>query len=167
MVWKRFKLRGTDHRASPPAGKGASRTNALEPLVPVGSWVAYWLRREGHPAEALGMPMRITACGSPVPVGLAPNTSGGHIRGSGFLDELVDRGVRPPLLAGPRRRRGPDRRGRGGLRLAACGNNILQTDDPRLRCLPIGQPAFRSQTLGSQGLNLLVPFSSVPVQRSR
>lgn len=106
-------------------------------------------------AEALGMRMGITACGSPVPVGLAPGASEGHSAppGSGFVEAFVDRGLRPPLLAGPPRRRGPDWRGRG-LRLSACGNSIPQTDDPRLRRLPIGQPAFRIQTLEVVALNL-------------
>ena len=63
------------------------------------------------------------------------------------MDAFVDRGLRPSLLAG----HGGTADLIGaveGLRLPACGS-IPQTDDSRLRRLPIGQPAFRIQTLGS------------------
>jgi transposase-like protein len=52
----------------------------------------------GAPAEPVLAAWGITAQGTPVLVGLAPGASEGHDPWAGFLGELVDRGLRSPLL---------------------------------------------------------------------
>jgi putative transposase len=52
----------------------------------------------GAPAEPVLCAWGITTQGSPVLVGLAPGSDEGHDPWAGFLDELVTRGLRPPLL---------------------------------------------------------------------
>jgi putative transposase len=52
----------------------------------------------GAPAEPVLAAWGITTQGSPVLVGLAPGAHEGHDPWAGFLDELVARGLRSPLL---------------------------------------------------------------------
>ena len=52
----------------------------------------------GAPAEPVLAAWGITSQGSPVLVGLAPGAHEGHDPWADFLDELVDRGLRSPLL---------------------------------------------------------------------
>jgi putative transposase len=52
----------------------------------------------GAPAEPVLAAWGITSQGTPVLVGLAPGASEGHDPWAGFLSELVDRGLRSPLL---------------------------------------------------------------------
>jgi putative transposase len=52
----------------------------------------------GAPAEPVLAAWGITSQGAPVLVGLAPGASEGHDPWAGFLGELVERGLRAPLL---------------------------------------------------------------------
>jgi putative transposase len=52
----------------------------------------------GARAEPVLAAWGITTQGSPVLVGLAPGSDEGHDPWAGFLGELVDRGLRSPLL---------------------------------------------------------------------
>ena len=53
---------------------------------------------QGARAEPVLCAWGITTQGSPVLVGLAPGASEGHDPWASFLEDLVDRGLRPPLL---------------------------------------------------------------------
>jgi hypothetical protein len=82
------------------------------------------------PPGARAEPMRLgtTTCGSPVLVGLAPGASEGPHPWAGFLDELVHRGPRAPLLVSIDGAAGLIGAGRGGSSLLACGNGVRCTE---------------------------------------
>jgi putative transposase len=59
---------------------------------------AHFRMHPGAPAEPVLCAWGITTQGSPVLVGLAPGSDEGHDPWASFLAELVQRGLRPPLL---------------------------------------------------------------------
>jgi putative transposase len=59
---------------------------------------SHFRMHQGAPAEPVLCAWGITTQGSPVLVGLAPGAHEGHDPWAGFLGELVERGLRAPLL---------------------------------------------------------------------